>query len=145
MSRKSANIAQLVAAFRGRELDARYLAYFHCFNRQLFYEAHDALEELWLADRPGPNGAFYKGLIQLAGAFVHVQKNRSGPAGALLRLASDNLKKYPPIHHQLDLTVVCFLIEKWSSRLESAPEDAARLVIEMPPTLTLIEAGTRAG
>jgi predicted metal-dependent hydrolase len=139
VSKKSANIAQLVAAFRGRELDARYLAYFHCFNQQLFYEAHDALEELWLADRSGPNGAFYKGLIQLAGAFVHVQKNRSGPACALLRLARANLNKYPPSHHQLDLTAVCSLIEKWSSRLESAPEDAARLVIEMPPRLTLIE------
>jgi predicted metal-dependent hydrolase len=139
VSKKSANIAQLVAAFRGRDLDARYLAYFHCFNQQLFYEAHDALEELWLADRSGPNGAFYKGLIQLAGAFVHVQKNRSGPACALLRLACANLKAFPPIYQQLDLTVVCSLIEKWSSRLESAPEDAARLVIASPPALALLK------
>jgi predicted metal-dependent hydrolase len=145
VSKKSANIAQLVAAFRGRDLDARYLAYFHCFNRQLFYEAHDALEELWLADRSGPNSAFYKGLIQLAGAFVHVQKSRPGPAGALLRLAHANLKNYSPIHHQLDLTAVVSLIEDWSLQLESSPTDIRRLAIENPPKLALLESGTRAG
>jgi predicted metal-dependent hydrolase len=144
VSKKSAKIAQLVAAFRGRDLDARYLAYFHCFNRQLFYEAHDALEELWLADRPGPEGAFYKGLIQLAGAFVHVQKNRSGPACALLRLASANLEKYPPIHSQLDLAAVVSLIEDWLLRLATSPTNIGRLAIKNPPKLALLESGMRA-
>ena len=59
---------------QGQVLDAHYLGYFACFNRGWFYEAHDVLEELWLANRTGPNYAFYKGLIQLAGAFVHLQK-----------------------------------------------------------------------
>src|ERR1041385_3444222 len=68
MSKKSAAIAALIEGLRGRELDAHYLGYFECFNRQLYFEAHDVLEELWLTDRNGPNGAFYKGLIQLAGA-----------------------------------------------------------------------------
>jgi len=145
VSKKRAYIAQLVAAFQGRDMDARYLAYFDCFNQQLFYEAHDALEELWLTARTGLNGAFYKGLIQLAGAFIHVQKNRLGPACALFRLARANFEQYPPIHHQLDLTVVCYLIADWSHRLKSAPEDAARLVTENPPMLTLIEAGPCAG
>src|SRR3989304_9926528 len=80
VSRKSEPIARRIERFRGRRLPAHYLGYFDCFNRQLFYEAHDVLEEIWLADRHGPDGDFYKGLIQLAGAFVHVQKNRSGPA-----------------------------------------------------------------
>ena len=56
MSRKSAKIAALIEGCRGRDLDAHYLGYFECFNRGLFYEAHDVLEELWLADRHGPNG-----------------------------------------------------------------------------------------
>jgi hypothetical protein len=74
VSHKSACIAARIESFCGQELDAHYLGYFDCFNRQLFYEAHEVLEDLWLKDKYGPNGAFYKGLIQLAGAFVHLQK-----------------------------------------------------------------------
>ena len=92
MSKKSAKIAALIESCRGEKLDAHYLGYFHCFNRGLFYEAHDVLEELWLPERTGPNGAFYKGLIQLAGAFVHLQKNRLRPAAALFKLAATNLQ-----------------------------------------------------
>ena len=36
----------MIESFRGQELDAHYLGYFDCFNRQLFYESHDVLEEL---------------------------------------------------------------------------------------------------
>jgi predicted metal-dependent hydrolase len=108
----------MIESFRGRPFDAHYLGYFDCFNRQLFYEAHDVLEDLWLADRQGVNGNFYKGLIQLAGAFVHLQKNRLRPAAALFTLARTNLEKYPQTHEQLDLTVVLCLITKWLSDLE---------------------------
>src|SRR5258708_4316762 len=109
----------MIESFRGQELDAHYLGYFDCFNRQLFYEAHDVLEDLWLPDRHGPNGSFYKGLIQLAGAFVHLQKNRLRPAAALFKLAHANLEKYPRLHERLDLAVVFELIANWLVRLES--------------------------
>ncbi len=104
MSKKSAKIAALIDSCRGRDLDAHYLGYFECFNQTLFYEAHDVLEELWLANRQGPNYAFHKGLIQLAGAFVHLQKNRLRPSAALFKLAQANLQKYPAIHEHLNLT-----------------------------------------
>src|SRR6267142_814625 len=103
----------MIEGFRGREHDAHYLGYFECFNRQLFYEAHDVLEELWLGRRDGPNYAFYKGLIQLAGAFVHLQKNRLRPAAALFKLAQANLKQYPREHKHLNLKAVEELAQKW--------------------------------
>jgi len=135
MSKKTGHITERIAPFQGQNLDAHYLAFFDCFNRQLFYEAHDVLEELWLADRRGPCGDFYKGLIQLAGAFVHAQKNRSGPACALLRLARANLEKYPPTHEELEIGAVISLIANWSRCLETAPPNIAGTVIENPPTL----------
>ncbi len=138
MSKKSQHIANFIAQFSGERLDAHYLGYFDCFNRQLFYEAHDVLEELWLADRRGPDGDFYKGLIQLAGAFVHVQKNRVGPACALLRLARANLEKYPLRHQQLDLATVFPLIEDWSLRLQPAAGAVAGWIAESPPKLSLL-------
>src|SRR5476649_1641350 len=103
----------MIESFQGNELDAHYLGYFDCFNRQLFYEAHDVLEDLWLKDRHGADGNFYKGLIQLTGAFVHLQKHRLRPAAALFQLALANLEKYPCEHKQLDLKAVQDLARKW--------------------------------
>ena len=94
-------------------LDPRYVGYFHHFNQGLYYEAHEVLEPLWLAQRAAANGAFYKGLIQLAGAFVHIQKQRADPAKRLFLLAQANLRPYPSTHLGLDLTIVQALITHW--------------------------------
>ncbi len=125
MSKKSAKIAALIENCRGQAHDAHYLGYFECFNRGFYYEAHDVLEELWLADRHGPDGDFYKGLIQLAGAFVHLQKHtdlrpRLRPSAALFKLARTNLGRYPARHLDLDLAAVLALIESWLERLEAS-------------------------
>ncbi len=118
MNRKSARIAALIEDCQGQALEAHYLGYFACFNRQLFYEAHDVLEELWLAARRRPEGSFYKGLIQFAGAFVHLQKQRLHPAASLFQLARLNLQPYSPVHEHLDVTKILALIEDWLGRLE---------------------------
>jgi predicted metal-dependent hydrolase len=94
-------------------LDPCYEAYFACFNTQLYYEAHDVLEHLWLQTRDADH-AFYKGLIQFAGAFVHLQKQfnrpahpkdagRARPAVRLFKLAARNLAPYRPRHLHLDV------------------------------------------
>lgn len=137
MSKKSGKIAELVESFRGRDLDAHYLGYFECFNQQLFFEAHDVLEQLWLGQRAGPNYSFYKGLIQLAGAFVHLQKNRLRPAAALFELAETNLRKYPARHEQLDLRDVLELIQFWKRELEKGGFQSNPLFRLGPPTLKL--------
>ena len=142
MSHKSARIAARIESFRGQELDAHYAGYFDCFNRQLFYEAHEVLEDLWLQDKSGSNGAFYKGLIQLAGAFVHLQKDRLRPAAALFKLALANFEKYPHRHERLDVVAVCGLIRNWIGSLESAhfernpftSGNAPKLALELPPS-----------
>ena len=128
----------MIESFQGRELDAHYLGYFDCFNRQLFYEAHDVLEDLWLKDRHGADGNFYKGLIQLAGAFVHLQKNRLRPAAALFKLALANLDKYPREHKQLNLKVVQALAQKWLADLERDGFRLNPLTAANVPRLTLL-------
>src|ERR1700737_1888539 len=102
-----------VAAFTrelssGGKVDDRayYRAYFQLFNDQQYYEAHDVLEQLWLRALE-PEIQFYKGLIQLAGAFVHLQKQfrrpthptdgrRLRPAWRLFKLAHKNLIAFRP-------------------------------------------------
>jgi len=139
VSKKSGKIAERIASFQGSGLDAHYLGYFDCFNQQQFYEAHDVLEELWLADRHGPNGDFYKGLIQLAGAFVHLQKNRLRPAAALFKLARTNLSRYPATLERLDLVVVLALIERWLAWLETENFTRNPLGEQPAPRLALVE------
>ena len=50
-----------------------YRAFFVCWNEQRYYEAHDVLEQVWL-NTNSDDDDFFKGLIQAAGAFVHLQK-----------------------------------------------------------------------
>ncbi len=95
------------------QLNPHYLGFFRCFNEQRYYEAHDVLEHLWLQKRDS-NWAFFKGLIQIAGAFVHLQKQflrpehpkdgrRLHPAVRLFELGMCNLEPYRPVHLQLDV------------------------------------------
>jgi hypothetical protein len=71
------------------------------------------LEELWLPARNSANGAFFKAWIQLAGAFVHLQKHRLRPAAALFALAEANLSRYPDMHLGFDVASARRLIATW--------------------------------
>jgi predicted metal-dependent hydrolase len=140
MSDKSAKIAALIRNFYGRDLDAHYLGFFECFNRQMYYEAHEVLEKLWLPSRQGPNDLFYKGLIQLAGAFVHLQKVRSGPAASLFKLARANLQKFSPIHERLNVADVLHLVEIWLQKVESGRLESSPLTSANAPQIQLLPA-----
>jgi len=120
MNRKNGKFAAIVEPFKGQGLDPHYLAFFDCFNRRRFFEAHEVLEVIWLPQRRGPDGSFYKGLIQLAGAFVHLQKERLAPALALFRLAAANLGPCPAFHHGLNLAQVNGLIDRCAGTLQSS-------------------------
>ena len=138
MSKKSPKIAALIEPCQGRDLPAHYLGYFECFNRQLFYEAHDVLEELWLAEgKHGANYGFYKGLIQFAGAFVHLQKERLRPAAALFNLSRSYLEKFPARHERLDVERVLALARDWTGHLERGEFRQNPLRTMPPPTLAV--------
>jgi predicted metal-dependent hydrolase len=104
-----------------------YRAYFRCWNEQQYYEAHDVLEQVWLStDSMDDN--FFKGLIQAAGAFVHLQKNfehpthakhgrRLRPAVRLFALAEKNLASYPPRHHKLDVAALIDLLQSQRQKI----------------------------
>jgi predicted metal-dependent hydrolase len=138
MSKKTPKIAALIEGCRGHDLPAHYLGYFECFNQQMFYEAHDVLEELWLAEgRVGANYGFYKGLIQFTGAFVHLQKNRLKPAAALFRLSQTYLRQYPGEHQRLDVAALIACADEWVGELESRGFSSNPLGSKPPPHLAL--------
>ena len=124
VSGKSAKVAARVAGMDSRGWDPRYAGWFECFNRGEFYEAHDVLEDLWLeGGREAPNYAFHKALIQIAGAFVHVSKNRPTPAVALLRLAEGYLTRYPSRHDGVDVIGLRERCRAWADRIAAASPD----------------------
>ena len=112
-----------------------------CFNRGQYFEAHEVLERLWLPQRRGPDGPFFKGLIQFAGAFVHVQKARTVPAIALLKLADGNLAEYPDSHLGVPVTAVRTMIAHWLSAIGAATEAGREMLERQAPTLRLIDEG----
>ena len=108
-----------------------YRAFFRCWNEQRYYEAHDVLEQVWLHDPITPEDAqYFKGLIQAAGAFVHLQKHyehpthpkhgrRLGPAVRLFRLAEKNLGPYGEQRHDLDLAAFREMLARYRGAVEA--------------------------
>ena len=87
---KGERISQFVAELTGGDVgpDEKdvvnhpfYRAFFRCWNEQRYYEAHDVLEQLWLKTK-SRDANYFKGLIQAAGAFVHLQKRFEHPSHA---------------------------------------------------------------
>jgi uncharacterized protein len=114
----------------GSRHDPFYIGYFICFNEQKYYEAHDVLEQLWLKSSE-PTDQFFKGLIQLAGAFVHLQKQhrrpqhvtdgrRIRPAWRLFKLARTNLEAFSPRFLDLDVRSVLELCSRNILEIEAA-------------------------
>lgn len=107
-----------------------YLGYFQCFNSQQYYEAHDVLEHLWLKNgRNAPDYDFSKGLIQLAGGFVHlklqyaqpnhpIHGKRLAPAQRLFIRAMENIAPYGEHHNGLDLVAPITLAKSYADLLE---------------------------
>jgi predicted metal-dependent hydrolase len=137
VSSKGKRISAMAGQFQAGTLDPHYAGYFELFNRGKFFEAHEVLEHLWLKDRPGVNGSFYKGLIQLAGAFVHLQRNHLRPAAALFKLAQTHFEKYPSPHERLNLAAARQLIDGWLVQLEKEDFKINPLTAENAPRLTL--------
>ena len=153
---KGERISRLVAELVGVEADPSsrpvaehpfYRAYFQCWNDRHYYEAHDVLEQVWLNTNSDDNN-FFKGLIQAAGAFVHLQKNyehpahpkhsrRLRPAVRLFELARKNLEPYAPLHHALDVGGLLALLKAEQEKIVRSdfqvnpwsPEAAPRLVL----------------
>ena len=142
MSRKSPGIAALIAKVtavdqaRGGEFDPHYIGFFECFNRQMYYEAHDVLEELWLGTKGELHG-FYKGLIQLAGAFVHLEKGRLNPAARLLRLSLGNLEAKGKVVEGLDVAELRARMRRWLTELEESDYTKNPYHPAKPPNLCL--------
>jgi uncharacterized protein len=92
------------------------------FNAGSYWAAHEAWEEEWLPDRKGPEGGFYKGLIQVAAGCLHyTRRNRRGALNKW-RSGADYLRPYLPQHRGLALAPLVAAVDELLARLESSPD-----------------------
>jgi len=73
---------------------SEFLLGIELFNTAHFFEAHEALEDVWRA-APQPDKKFLQGLIQVAVALHHHGNGNLRGARSVLRRAFRNLSLYP--------------------------------------------------
>ena len=98
------------------EFSADYLEFFRLFNERSFYDAHEALESLWVTET-GQARDYYKGLIMIAAALLHWQNGRPGPSLKLHRRAREILSAYPDQYEGFRLGDFLRAIDTLFSRL----------------------------
>jgi uncharacterized protein len=102
-------------------VDPRLRKFIELFNEKYFFEAHEVLEDLWLQTE-GETKDFYKGLIQCAVAFVHLERNNFRGAGKLYRTSTGYLHRYAGDEEGLDIEK---LLQQFETFFETVVKDAA--------------------
>jgi Domain of unknown function (DUF309). len=125
-----------------------YAAFFSLWNKRRYYEAHDVLEQLWLAERDPISARFYQALIQAAGAFVHLQKNfehpshpkhgrRLRPAWRLFELALNNLDDLPEVFRALNIVSLRQILVRFRDEISGSDYERNPWSPETAPHLSL--------
>jgi predicted metal-dependent hydrolase len=73
------------------------------FNGGRYWDAHEVWEHEWMPDRKGPEGAFYKGLIQVAAGCLHYSRHNRRGAVNKWRSGADYLRPYLPEHRGISV------------------------------------------
>ena len=88
------------------------------FNRKLYFECHDLLEDAWAGARP-PERDFLKGLIHIAVGMYHVAAtNRKGAVSQLAR-GVGVLKPFRPHWEGLDVESLMVDVVRCLEKLEN--------------------------
>lgn len=95
-----------------------YYRYFELFNAEEFWEAHEALEEIW---QETDDDKFLRGLIVFAAAFVHVQRNNPSGCRKVLEKCIAWLEPFAPSRWDLDLERVLAHARLCYERLDQVP------------------------
>lgn len=82
---------------------SRFIQAIKKFNCKDFFECHEILEDIWFESRDDGSRDFYQGLLHIAVAFYHLNKNNN-IKGAMLQLekASGRLMSYPKNYNDID-------------------------------------------
>lgn len=99
------------------------------FNRGLFFECHETLEEIW-QEEAGDVRDLYKGLIQVAAAFVHAGRDNRFGVHRLLTTALGYLAPYRDSGAMgFNVHEICAAAERLLDELPSLDQDRIHTLI----------------
>jgi len=96
------------------------------FNHGRFFEAHEAWEEIWL-QAPQPEKTFLQGIIQVAAAFHHYQRNNRVGTKSLLRAGLKKLERFPDTHRGIHLEKLRAAASQWLGALAASEEPSRKV------------------
>jgi predicted metal-dependent hydrolase len=96
-----------------------------CYRAQEFFAAHEHWECVWLRSKE-PEKAFLQGLIQVAAAFHHLQRDNPRGARSLLHRARLRLQRYPNCFRGIDVASFCKEIDEWLQALDAGTATLGR-------------------
>jgi predicted metal-dependent hydrolase len=117
--------------------DPRFLKGIEEFNRQLFFECHETLEEIWLEDH-GQDRTFYQGIIQIAAGYFKWQQGVPAGALKLWRTGLEKITSYGPVHLGVNVEALSELVKRNLAELESAQQSGAPIPNLEVPSIHLI-------
>ena len=86
------------------------------FNQGRFYECHETLEDLWMAE-PRDIRQLYQGILQIGVAFHHLRAGRYQPVVTLLQRGSEYLRPFAPSCMRVDVEHLLEVIAPFASAL----------------------------
>lgn len=89
------------------------------FNAQKFFEAHEALEVVWLKAQ-GDRKIFLHGLIQVAAAFHHHRRGNTAGFRSLLGKGWKKLERFGAAEEGIDLDGLRKQLQPWRDYLDHA-------------------------
>lgn len=109
-------------------------AFIALFNREEYWESHEALEDAWRET----GSDFYQGLIIYASAFVHAERENPHGVRAQLEKAERYLAPYRPAHLGIDVDALF----RHAARCRRAlREDSPVPRIRLDPDPALVDGG----
>jgi len=91
------------------------------FNAQRFFDAHEALEAVWLK-ATGDEKVFLHGLIQIAAAFHHHTRRNPAGFGSLLEKGLEKLTRVSGLGTEIDLEGLRRQLRPWGRFAKLAKE-----------------------
>lgn len=98
------------------------------WDERRYFEAHECLEAVWHA-APAEDRDLWQGVIQIAVASVHVQRDNPTGAVTLFRRAASRLASYPPVHRGIEVAAARGRAEALAAHVEAH----GLAGIELPP------------
>ena len=117
--------------------DPRLLQGVDHFNRRLFFECHEILEEVWIEEN-GPDRNFYQGLIQIAAGYFKWEQGVPAGTVKLLRSGLEKIRPFEPWHLGVDVSSFAAGVAADLALVEASRCEAGASPALLVPTLSIV-------